>query len=895
MKKRAFIGFFVILFMWAGIFSVSADSLIISTGTSLPSAESGLSYSATIEAEGGTAPYTFSFEEGAYVPSGLTIDSATGVISGKTYVTRSCTYSNIVVCVTDSQGETTKKNFSMTVYTRSVHYEISDNQYIYDGQAHVASIKPYIYDESGNKIDASDIVTNYEAKYANELSQTNVGAYLIKIQTKTLGYRTASYSNKYLFISKNTNAEIGFDNLEQEYDGSPKKPSVSVNGYVSEGNAQSLEYTLTYVGINTDYNSTEAPVNAGQYTVYCTITGENFATPAANSAVFTITKKSVNFELVYSPMTYGNEWNVEITNDSGLKSDEYSVTYRMNGIHYEEPINAGTYRVDIELSDNENYEIGVINPSTVTVNPKTVNFNIDPCVFGYDGTLKNPVITADVEGLSEGNDYTISYTKNGQAAELVQLGSYLVNIDMVNTNYVVGQILPTKIIVIEYEEIVFTGAESGEYSGEAQNAGIVNNRGLIEGKDYTIKYLKDGEEVTPVDAGEYTVMIQLSRSAQARYRIADAPETFTITPKPVDFTVSNSVVKYNAHEQYPNIVNNLDLKNYEVLYKIDGEAVTPVNAGEYSIEVVFDNGNYVVGEMNTAIFTILEDYHTVSLEFDADAGNVAITSEGASYQVEDVVSLSVSAKDGYKFIGWSTDCEGVTVSSDNTFIMPAQNITITAEFEKLIFFELGVGNSAYGMIERNSAVVDKEAAKTQFNEDRLYLSTKYSADAWGENDVDADEYAFIMYNRQSNKLPSVKAQDSEKNNIDNVTVKLYAGENEIDLTGLTRYTPQDIEPGIYRIEYSFYDTILEKTISTERTAVVLWNIGDANLDLNVNMADGNWIAENHENFAESNDFDRVRKYRICDVNKDGAVDMLDVEAINRRMINKLTEYYSKID
>jgi hypothetical protein len=51
------------------------------TSTTLPDGVVGTAYNATLEVTGGTEPYTWSISEGS-LPEGLTLDSATGVISG---------------------------------------------------------------------------------------------------------------------------------------------------------------------------------------------------------------------------------------------------------------------------------------------------------------------------------------------------------------------------------------------------------------------------------------------------------------------------------------------------------------------------------------------------------------------------------------------------------------------------------------------------------------------------------------------------------------------------------------------------------------------------------------------------------------------------------------------
>ena len=52
-----------------------------STTTSLPDGEVGTAYAATVEVTGGMEPYTWTISHGS-LPDGLTLDSATGEISG---------------------------------------------------------------------------------------------------------------------------------------------------------------------------------------------------------------------------------------------------------------------------------------------------------------------------------------------------------------------------------------------------------------------------------------------------------------------------------------------------------------------------------------------------------------------------------------------------------------------------------------------------------------------------------------------------------------------------------------------------------------------------------------------------------------------------------------------
>ncbi|MDG4902782.1 MULTISPECIES: Ig domain-containing protein [unclassified Mesorhizobium] len=86
---------------------------LLAAGTPVPDAMVGLAYSAQMSATGGTVPYTFSIASGT-LPSGLSINSSTGEISGTPSGTG--VSSGIVLRVTDADGSTDDlPSFTITV------------------------------------------------------------------------------------------------------------------------------------------------------------------------------------------------------------------------------------------------------------------------------------------------------------------------------------------------------------------------------------------------------------------------------------------------------------------------------------------------------------------------------------------------------------------------------------------------------------------------------------------------------------------------------------------------------------------------------------------------------------------------------------------------------------
>jgi hypothetical protein len=91
--------------------SITINTALAITTTSLPGGSVGAAYSATVNASGGAQPYSWSVTSGS-LPAGFSIDSTSGVISGTTTATGTA---NFTVTVMDSESPAVKTNAALSI------------------------------------------------------------------------------------------------------------------------------------------------------------------------------------------------------------------------------------------------------------------------------------------------------------------------------------------------------------------------------------------------------------------------------------------------------------------------------------------------------------------------------------------------------------------------------------------------------------------------------------------------------------------------------------------------------------------------------------------------------------------------------------------------------------
>ncbi|PWU31013.1 IPT/TIG domain/outer membrane autotransporter barrel domain-containing protein [Pseudomonas sp. RW407] len=96
--------------------TVTAPTLVITPSTpGLPGATQSMAYSASLAASGGMAPYSYALS--GSLPAGLSLDSATGAITG---TPTAVVNSNFTINVTDANGASGTRSYSLTVVAQAV-------------------------------------------------------------------------------------------------------------------------------------------------------------------------------------------------------------------------------------------------------------------------------------------------------------------------------------------------------------------------------------------------------------------------------------------------------------------------------------------------------------------------------------------------------------------------------------------------------------------------------------------------------------------------------------------------------------------------------------------------------------------------------------------------------
>ena len=421
---------------------------------------------------------------------------------------------------------------------------LSENSYIYDGKAKTPKVS----------IEGLTEGTDYEVSYEDNI---NVGT--AKVIFKGKGNYTDTVEKTFTIGHTGIEAYKDKANLSEtsyEYDGTEKTPEVRIES-LTEGQ----DYEASY----------EANINAGKAKVIVSGRGNYGGSFEKGFEIIpsSILKVEEKVTLSEESCIYNGLPRTPKVSIEGLtEGTDYEVGYTDN-------LNAGTGKVII--TGKGNYAGTAEKEFTIEaagIEAYEEKANLSETSYEYDGTEKRPEVT--IEGLTEGQDYEVSYEANinaGKAKVIISgKGNYIGSFAKV------FGIMPSSIKKLE-EKIVLS-ENSYIYDGKAKTP-KVSIEGLTEGTDYEVSYEDN------INVGTAKVIFK------GKGNYTDTVEkTFTIGHTGIEAykdkaNLSETSYEYDGTEKTPEVrIESLtEGQDYEASYEAN------INAGKAKV-IVSGRGNY---------------------------------------------------------------------------------------------------------------------------------------------------------------------------------------------------------------------------------------------------------------------------------------------------------------
>ena len=448
--------------------------------------------------------------------------------------------------------------------------KVTDNETIYDGKEHKATLK----------INNNNLPNNYIVKYQkdNTLYNAAVGAgvYTIIVTDDKGGSTEAGKYTVNMLKASDKSSDKGYMTiygLKSEYSTALNKPVVPDDFSVYWGN------TLLKKGV--DY--TVSAINN---------TGKNIATTATMTISF---KGNFTGELKRTfKVTVGNELSNYTVYIPNIADQAYTGTYVKPyvSVYYGGPtaVTARTLlteNVHYTLSYSSNINAGT---ATVTVTGRgiysgtvTKNFNIKynlsnatvtttPATYAYDGRIKQPAVTVKIGYVTvPASDYIVTYSNNlkvGTATATVTAKTYGKSMGS-NMAYftITGK---DGVITPEYAEFSKKTTKSNPFAIKIVSNTTDGTGYSYVSSDTSVATVSANGTVTPVGCGR--TVITITTTGNRAYNPATA--TVTVTVKPTKGIISSlkSTAKGKLTVRYKKQSPNADY--YQIRYGRAGDYTT---------------------------------------------------------------------------------------------------------------------------------------------------------------------------------------------------------------------------------------------------------------------------------------------------------------------------------
>lgn len=659
-----------------------------------------------------------------------------------------------------------------TVEKAAISVTVSIDGWTYGDEANAPSVDG---NTASGEVTYSYVGTGDTVYEESETTPVNAGTYKVTATVaETTNYLGATAEAEFTIAKKAITATVSAENAT--YDGIEHAATVSFDGKVG---VDELTASLLYNG------EAETPVNAGSYTVtvgsyggaavanYDITTSEKevvlkISPKELNYGDFDVLPEDENFDGVYDGKPHG----VVATIKDGvlIGDDTLTVTVLYNGSE-EKPVDAKTYEVTFEITDNANYAIAegtgfelTVAKAEVSVSGADATAVYTGEAFAEDEIIKAVFGEADLSLVNVG----ISYGESGKAEQAGDVATLTLTLkDEANYEFALEAVTSYTFTVTAGTVSISGENATVEYKGTAYSEAEIKNAVFGEGTwekfVITISYnnieaLNAGDIATVTVTGYSNPNYAIDTEAQQEY-------TFTVVAKDVTLKAETSVDKTYDGDAY-------DFSGYVVsgadgFYDRDNVTVT-VSAGtiytpgSYGITVSHDaNGNYNVTveptdaklTINKAVLTVTAkdaeiEYtgNIITFEFDITAGKVGeddVQIDGVTYKQNGVavapqetgtydVTFTLKGAQAAYYTANATQVkvtpqtatapEGMTSDS---IVLPANDDMIyDGEAHVAILDYTATDGNTYGIIYHNGTSYVDEAVNADEYTVHVYKNTK---------------------------------------------------------------------------------------------------------------------------------------------------------------------------
>ena len=368
--------------------------------------------------------------------------------------------------------------------------------------------------------------------------------------------------------------------------------------------------TLQYKLDGGSYNA-ELPkaTNAGNYTVYYKVKGNNTTHSDSSEQSFTVTiaPKTVTAAVSVEPTSYTYTGKAIVPTTVTVKdgttvipASEYTVTYGNN-------TNAGKATVTVKDQDGGNYVVSGTATFTIT---KAALSGVSVSLGGwtYGDTAKTPTVSGNLGGGNVTYQYKADNASTYTSTVPTNAGTYTVKATVAESaNYKAATATGSFTIAPKTvtNAAVTLSQTSYAYTGRAFQPSVTVKDGttVIPASEYTVAYTDN------INVGTATVTV--SDRAGGNY-VVSGTATFTITKAALSgVSVSLGGWTYGDTAKTPTVSGNLGNANVTYQYKAADAAdetytnVVPTNAGTYTVKAtVAESANYAAATA-TRNFTIV--------------------------------------------------------------------------------------------------------------------------------------------------------------------------------------------------------------------------------------------------------------------------------------------------